>query len=79
MTELDLIVLRKLNQVTNQKSLLQDIGISVEKINYIINAIVHKGFVKATRFSNSKNKIKHEYLLIPDRILKNVNLMKTFK
>ena len=58
LTELDLIVLRKLSQATNQKSLSQDIGISVGKVNYIINALVDKGFVKATRFVNSKNKIQ---------------------
>ena len=78
MTELDLIVLRKLNQITNQKSLSQEIGISVGKVNYIINALVDKGFVKATRFVNSKNKIQYKYMLTPDGIVEKVNLTKIF-
>ena len=78
LTELDLIVLRKLNQATNQKSLSQDIGISVGKVNYIINALVDKGFVKATRFVNSKNKIQYKYILTPDGIVEKVNLTKIF-
>lgn len=78
LTELDLIVLRKLSQATNQKSLSQDIGISVGKVNYIINALVDKGFVKATRFVNSKNKIQYKYILTPDGIVEKVNLTKIF-
>ena len=78
LTELDLIVLRKLNQATNQKSLSQDVGISVGKVNYIINALVDKGFVKATKFVNSKNKIQYKYILTPDGIVEKINLTKFF-
>jgi len=78
LTELDLIVLRKLSQTTSQKLLSQDIGISVGKVNYIINALVDKGFVKATRFVNSKNKIQYKYILTPDGIVEKVNLTKIF-
>lgn len=55
--ELDLQVLRRLNQTTTQKSLASEIGVSVGKLNYILNALIDKGLVKSERFVNSENKI----------------------
>lgn len=59
MQELDLHILRKLNQTTTQKSLADEIGVSVGKLNYILNALIDKGLVKSERFLNSKNKIQY--------------------
>ena len=39
-------VLRSVESHTSQKSLAQDIGYSVGKVNYILKALVQKGFVK---------------------------------
>lgn len=76
--ELDLQVLRKLNQTTTQKSLASEIGVSVGKLNYILNALIDKGLVKSERFLNSKNKIQYTYILTPDGIKEKINLTKLF-
>lgn len=76
--ELDLQVLRKLNQTTTQKSLASEIGVSVGKLNYILNALIDKGLVKSERFLNSKNKIQYTYLLTPGGVKEKINLTKLF-
>lgn len=76
--ELDLQVLRKLNQTTTQKSLASEIGVSVGKLNYILNALIDKGLVKSERFLNSQNKIQYTYILTPDGIKEKINLTKLF-
>lgn len=78
MQELDLHILRKLNQTTTQKSLADEIGVSVGKLNYILNALIDKGLVKSERFLNSKNKIQYTYILTPDGIKEKINLTKLF-
>lgn len=78
MQELDLQVLRKLNKTTTQKSLVDEIGVSVGKLNYVLNALIDKGLVKSERFLNSKNKIQYTYILTPDGIKEKINLTKLF-
>lgn len=58
--ELDLQVLRRLNQTTTQKSLASEIGVSVGKLNYILNALIDKGLVKVENFKNSNNKTAYK-------------------
>lgn len=78
MQEIDLTVLRKLDKTTTQKDLADEIGVSVGKLNYILNALIDKGLVKSERFLNSKNKIQYTYLLTPDGIKEKINLTKLF-
>ena len=59
----DLDVLRKIESAEDQKSLASDLGFSVGKVNYIVRALVDKGFVKAERFAKSGNKKGYRYLL----------------
>lgn len=76
--ELDLQVLRRLNQTTTQKSLASEIGVSVGKLNYILNALIDKGLVKSERFLNSENKIKYKYLLTPKGIKEKIEITEKF-
>ena len=38
---------------------------SVGKINYCLNALIDKGWVKVRNFRNSQNKLGYAYLLTP--------------
>jgi len=47
----------------SQRDLSKKVGLSVGRINYIINALLEKGYIKAQRFKNSKNKSGYMYIL----------------
>ena len=52
----------------SQRDLSKKVGLSVGRVNYIINALLGKGYIKAQRFKNSKNKIGYMYILTPKGI-----------
>lgn len=76
--ELDLSVLRNLNKETTQKNLAKEVGVSVEKLNYILNALIDKGLVKVENFKNSNNKVAYRYLLTPKGVREKLELTKYF-
>lgn len=79
MQEIDLQVLRKVDKTTTQKSLANEVGVSVVgKLNYVLNALIDKGYVKTERFINSKNKVQYKYLLTPQGIKEKISLTKLF-
>lgn len=47
----------------SQRDLSQKMGLSLGRINYIVNALLEKGYIKAERFKNSKNKMAYMYVL----------------
>jgi EPS-associated MarR family transcriptional regulator len=49
----------------SQRDLSKKVGLSVGRVNYIVNALLKKGLIKAQRFKNSKNKIGYMYILTP--------------
>ena len=49
----------------SQRELAGDLGISLGRVNYCIQALIEKGLVKANNFRNSKNKKGYAYLLTP--------------
>ncbi len=51
-----------------QRELADKLGMSVGGLNYCLNALIDKGFVKMANFSKSKNKFKYVYLLTPQGI-----------
>ena len=52
----------------SQRDLSKKVGLSVGRVNYIINAMLEKGYIKAQRFKNSKNKIGYMYIITPKGI-----------
>ncbi|MCD6264758.1 MAG: MarR family EPS-associated transcriptional regulator [Deltaproteobacteria bacterium] len=48
-----------------QRELSSRLDISLGKINFLIRALIDKGFIKATNFKNAKNKYAYLYLLTP--------------
>jgi len=76
--ELELVMLKHANSISSQKSLADEIGFSVGKINYVLKALVDKGFIKAERFLTSDNKTKYQYLLTDEGIHEKMQLTKKF-
>jgi EPS-associated MarR family transcriptional regulator len=48
-----------------QRELSTKLGISLGKVNFLLNALIRKGFVKAHNFKNSHNKKAYLYMLTP--------------
>lgn len=71
-------ILRKVEAHSTQKSLAEDIGYSVGKVNYILKALMQKGLVKAENFITSDNKRKYRYLLTKSGIKAKINLTEKF-
>lgn len=46
-----------------QRELSRELGISLGKVNYCLQALIDKGLVKANNFRNSQNKKAYMYLL----------------
>ena len=76
----NLNVLRKIqkNPNSSQRELASDLGFSLGKLNYCINALKEKGLIKIKNFKNNKNKINYIYLLTPNGIKAKTNLTLSF-
>ena len=63
-------LLKSLQQDANltQRQLSKELGISLGKVNYCLQSLVKKGFIKINNFKNSKNKTQYSYLLTPTGI-----------
>ena len=63
-------VLRKIqnNPKLTQRELAKQLGVSLGKINYCINALKNKGLVKIGNFRKNPNKIGYLYVLTPKGI-----------
>ena len=48
-----------------QRELARELGVSLGKVNYCVNALIEKGWIKARNFRNSNNKLAYAYLLTP--------------
>ena len=64
----DLEILRKIESSNNQsqRSLAKELGFSLGKLNYCLNALKEKGFIKIKNFSKNKNKVGYLYFLTPE-------------
>ena len=62
----------------SQRDLARELGFSVGKVNYCLRALLDKGYVKATNFTNSKNKSGYLYKLTPAGITAKAMATKRF-
>ena len=53
------------NPSLTQRELAREMGVSLGKVNYCVNALIEKGWVKARNFRNSNHKLAYAYLLTP--------------
>jgi len=67
MDETQFKTLRELSRdgTLSQRDLSRKMGLSLGRINYVVNALLKKGYLKAKRFKNSKNKIGYMYIITP--------------
>ena len=66
------------NPDLTQRELAEKLGVSVGGLNYCINALMDKGWVKMQNFQNSKNKFKYVYVLTPQGVAEKVALTSSF-
>ena len=66
----DIYMLRYLEtkQEVSQREIAQHLGISLGKVNFILNSRVAKGIIKAKNFKNNKNKRAYAYFLTSEGI-----------
>lgn len=64
-TDLRLLRLLENRADLSQRALAREMGTSLGKLNYCLNALIDKGLVKARNFRNNQNKISYAYLLTP--------------
>ncbi len=62
-----------------QRQIAEAMGISLGKTNYILHALMEKGFLKASRFLKAKSKLtKAVYILTPSGIRERMNLTQDY-
>lgn len=62
----------------SQRELSRELGISLGKVNYCVQALIEKGWIKAANFTNSQNKTAYMYLLTPRGIERKTSLTISF-
>jgi EPS-associated MarR family transcriptional regulator len=55
-----------------------ELGMSLGKANYLLQALLGKGFVKVQNFRNSSNKRGYAYLLTPEGAAAKAELTRNF-
>ena len=66
------------NPSLSQRHLARELNLSLGKANYILNALIQEGYVKAERFKNSSNKRSYTYYLTSEGIKKKLDLTYQF-
>jgi EPS-associated MarR family transcriptional regulator len=73
-------VLRKIEKKpeSSQRELAEELGFSLGKLNYCLNALKDKGLVKIKNFSKNPKKINYIYVLTPKGITTKTKLTINF-
>jgi EPS-associated MarR family transcriptional regulator len=66
------------NSHLTQRDLAITLGISLGKTHYCLTELIKKGYVKASRFKNSRNKTAYAYMLTPQGIEEKLQLLMRF-
>tara|TARA_B100000965_G_scaffold394784_1_gene407460 strand:+ start:803 stop:1114 length:312 start_codon:yes stop_codon:yes gene_type:complete len=63
-------ILRKLKKKpeSSQRNLSKNLGMSLGKLNYCLNALKKKGLIKITNFKKNPKKLSYAYILTPKGI-----------
>ena len=65
---LNLLRIIKKKPKFSQRELAKNLGFSLGKLNYCLNAIKNKGFIKIENFKNNPNKVNYIYILTPNTL-----------
>ena len=63
---------------SSQRELAEELGFSLGKLNYCLNALKNKGLVKIKNFKKNPNKINYIYVLTPKGITAKTQLTLNF-
>ena len=63
---------------SSQRELAKNLGFSLGKLNYCLNALKAKGLIKLQNFKNNKNKLGYSYVLTPKGISEKTKLTLNF-
>jgi EPS-associated MarR family transcriptional regulator len=61
-----------------QREIAERLGVSTSGLNYCLNALIDKGWVKVQNFSQSKNKFGYIYVLTPQGMVEKAMLTTRF-
>ena len=63
-------ILRKLDKKSSftQRSLANELGFSLGKLNYCLKELRKKGLIKINNFKNNNNKLGYMYILTPSGV-----------
>ena len=56
----------------------KELGLSLGKTNYVVRALIDKGWVKLSNFKRSDNKLGYIYLLTPEGLSEKTMLAQNF-
>ncbi|MDY6934498.1 MAG: MarR family EPS-associated transcriptional regulator [Spirochaetota bacterium] len=63
---------------TTQRSIADNLGYSLGKVNYLIKSLVDKGVIKLENFKNSNNKLAYRYILTPVGIKEKMKITREY-
>lgn len=66
------------NPSLTQRQISEELGLSLGKTNFLIHALVDKGFVKLLNFKRSNRKLGYTYLLTSEGIIAKAKLASDF-
>jgi len=49
----------------SQRQIAEELGIALGRVNFLLNALIDKGMLKASRFRTERNKARYVYILTP--------------
>lgn len=75
---MELEILKNTGKVISHKTLAEEVGYSVGKVNYVLRGLIEKGLIKAERFINSDKKLQYKYLLTEKGIKEKVDITQRF-
>ena len=62
----------------SQRQLAERLGASLGKTNYLLKALLDKGYIKAGNFLRAEDKLKYAYLLTPEGIRARLRLTRDY-
>jgi len=62
----------------SQRQLAERLGASLGKTNYLLKALLEKGYIKAGNFFRADDKLKYAYLLTPEGIRARLYLTRNY-
>ena len=66
------------NPTISQRELARELGVSLGRVNYCLQALARAGLIKARSFGKSRNKVAYKYLLTPAGLQQKASLALTF-